>query len=118
MKIEPNYCEVGSALDIIVGKWKPLILLTLIEKDEPVRFNQLHKSIPEISQKVLTKQLRELESENIIMRQVFPEVPPRVEYSMTSYGLTLFPILDAMHKWGEKHQQLKLKDEKPHNNIM
>ncbi|WP_139997097.1 winged helix-turn-helix transcriptional regulator [Paenibacillus paridis] len=102
LDIEPLLCRVEDALSILVGKWKPIILLYLI-KNGTQRFSELKRSIPGITQKMLTNQLRELEEEDIIQRVVYPVVPPRVEYSITEYGSSLQPILDTMHQWGEKH---------------
>ena len=102
MKIEPNLCRVEDALSILVGKWKPVILLYLL-KYGTQRFSELKRNIPGITQKMLTKQLRELEEEDIVERIVYPQVPPKVEYSMTEYGKSLKPILEAMHEWGTKH---------------
>lgn len=82
MNIEPNLCRVEDALEIIVGKWKPIILLHLL-KNGIMRFSDLKRSIPNITQKMLTKNLRELENEDIIERFVYPQVPPKVEYSIT-----------------------------------
>lgn len=72
-----------------------------------MRFSELKRSIPEITQKMLTKQLRELESEDIVKRKVYPQVPPKVEYSITEYGRSLEDILEAMHEWGTKHAMRK-----------
>lgn len=102
--LNPDFCEVNESLDILVGKWKPIILLNLLA-ESPMRFSELKKAIPKITQKMLTKQLRELESQEIIIRKVYAQVPPRVEYSITIYGKTLQPILDAMHEWGLKHKE-------------
>lgn len=102
MNIESNLCRVEDALEIIVGKWKPIILLHLL-KNGTMRFSDLKRSIPNITQKMLTKNLRELENEDIIERFVYPQVPPKVEYSITEYGKELEPLLHAMHKWGVKH---------------
>lgn len=102
MNIEPELCQVGDALDIIVGKWKPTILLHLM-KNGTMRFSELKRSIPEITQKMLTKQLRDLENEDIINRVVYPQVPPKVEYSITEYGRSLEDILGSMHQWGNRH---------------
>ncbi|MFD2045514.1 winged helix-turn-helix transcriptional regulator [Ornithinibacillus salinisoli] len=102
MKIEPELCRVEDALGILVGKWKPIILLHLL-KEGTQRFSELKRSIPDITQKMLTKQLRELEDEDIIERVVYPQVPPKVEYSISEYGKSLEPILAAMHEWGTKH---------------
>jgi DNA-binding HxlR family transcriptional regulator len=95
-------CPVTTTLSVIGGKWKPIILYTIYR--ETKRFSEIKKLIPTISQKMLTQQLRELEADDIILRRVFPVVPPRVEYSLTDYGRTLMPILDAMVAWGEKHK--------------
>ncbi|MFD2627386.1 winged helix-turn-helix transcriptional regulator [Oceanobacillus kapialis] len=102
MEKAPELCRVEDALSILVGKWKPIILLHLLQKGTQ-RFSELKRSMPGITQKMLTKQLRELEEEDIIQRVVYPQVPPKVEYSMTEYGRSLEPILEAMHEWGTKH---------------
>ncbi|SHG28558.1 winged helix-turn-helix transcriptional regulator [Ornithinibacillus halophilus] len=102
MNIEPELCRVEDALGILVGKWKPIILLNLL-KSGTQRFSELKRSMPGITQKMLTKQLRELEEEDIVERTVYPQVPPKVEYSITEYGKSLQPILEAMHEWGTKH---------------
>ena len=107
MKIEPDLCKVEDALGILVGKWKPMILLHLL-KEGTQRFSELKHLLPGITQKMLTKQLRELEEEGIVKREVYPQVPPKVEYSITEYGRTLQPILEAMHEWGMKHYAYKL----------
>ena len=103
----PDLCRVDDALGILVGKWKPIILLHLLHSDK-MRFNELKRNMPGITQKMLTQQLRELEEEDIIARKVYPQVPPKVEYSMTEYGTSLQPILEAMHEWGTKHTLHKL----------
>ncbi|MDW0110872.1 winged helix-turn-helix transcriptional regulator [Sporosarcina aquimarina] len=102
MKDEVSQCRVEEALEIVVGKWKPVIILYLLHEGTK-RFSELKRSMPGITQKMLTKQLRELEEEDIIQRVVYPQVPPKVEYSMTDYGRTLSPILEAMHEWGTQH---------------
>lgn len=107
MKIEPELCRVDDALEILVGKWKPLILLHLL-KEGTQRFSELKRSLPEITQKMLTKQLRELEDEDIVDRKVYAQVPPKVEYSITEYGRSLEPILVKMHEWGLNHQKHKM----------
>lgn len=108
MENKPELCRVEDALNIIVGKWKPLILLTLLWEGTK-RFNELKRSLPGITQKMLTNQLRELENEDIIARKVYAQVPPKVEYSMTEYGKSLEPILVAMHDWGTAHTLHKMK---------
>ncbi|GAA5416084.1 hypothetical protein Pryu01_01116 [Paraliobacillus ryukyuensis] len=98
----PEKCRVEDALGILVGKWKPIIILHLLQQGTK-RFSELKRAMPGITQKMLTKQLRELEDEDIVERVVYPQVPPKVEYSITAYGKTLEPILEAMHEWGTKH---------------
>ncbi|MGM9988054.1 MAG: winged helix-turn-helix transcriptional regulator [Bacillaceae bacterium] len=94
--------RVDVALEIIMGKWKHKIIYLLINH-EVLRFNELKRLVPGITQKMLTTQLRELEHEDIISRKVYPQIPPKVEYSITEYGKSLSPILCAMHRWGEAH---------------
>lgn len=93
-------CPVEAALDVIGNKWKGIILFHLMSGLK--RFNELKRLIPDISQRVLTLQLRELEKDKVIKRKVYPEVPPKVEYSLTELGLSLKPILNALRKWGEQ----------------
>jgi len=101
-----NYgCPVEATLDVIGGKWKGVILYHLLE--ETLRFNELRRIMPEITQRMLTKQLRELETDGLISRTVYPEVPPRVEYSMTDYGRTLAPVVKALRAWGIEHLDTK-----------
>ena len=95
------HCPVEAALDVIGGKWKPLILWAL--GDEVMRFGQLQKELPGVNTKMLTKQLRELEEDGVTRRTVYPEVPPRVEYAMTDFGRTLIPILQALCTWGAQY---------------
>ena len=95
-------CAVTTTLSVIGGKWKPVILNCL--RDTTLRFGELMRMIPGITQKMLTQQLRELEADGIVHREVYAEVPPRVEYSITGYGSSLFPILDAMESWGNTHR--------------
>lgn len=98
-------CPVEITLALIGSKWKILILRELLHGTK--RFNQLLKSINGISQKVLTQQLRSMEKDGLIIRKVYPEVPPKVEYTLTELGLSLKPILDAMYEWGEKYKKIK-----------
>lgn len=95
-------CPVETTLMLIGDKWKVLILRDLMPGTK--RFGELKKSIGSVSQKVLTAQLRDMEEKGLIHRQVYAEVPPRVEYSLTELGNSLKPILDAMVTWGEDYQ--------------
>jgi DNA-binding HxlR family transcriptional regulator len=97
----PYNCPVEAALDVIGGKWKVVILCWL--KEEVHRFGALRRRIPGVSERMLTQQLRELERDGIVHRKVFPEVPPKVEYSLTAFGETLRPLLVLLNGWGEKH---------------
>ncbi len=95
------HCPVEAALDVIGGKWKPLILWHL--DGDVMRFSELQRRIPGVNAKMLTKQLRELEEDGVVLRTVYPEVPPRVEYSITDFGKTLFPIMEALCAWGAQY---------------
>lgn len=97
-----TYCKFETALELLVGKWKPVILLRLFANGV-MRFSELQKAIPDITKKMLTQQLRELEYQDIIHREVYPQVPPKVEYSITSYGQLITPLLQAMNDWGVDH---------------
>lgn len=94
-------CPVEAALEAIGGKWKGVILYHL--QSEPKRFNELRRLIPDVTQRMLTKQLRELETDQIVNRHVYAEVPPRVVYSLTEFGETLTPILAALKDWGVQY---------------
>jgi len=98
-------CNIEVAMEAIDGKWKILILWYL--KDEKKRFNELQKSIYGITQKMLIQKLRDLEKDGIVHREVYPVVPPKVEYSLTEYGKTLKPILKQLYYWGEEHNKRK-----------
>ncbi len=91
-------CGVRDALQIIGGKWKNRILYVIV-LNEPIRFNALRRSLPEISQKMLTQQLRELERDGIVLRESFPEIPPRVEYSITSIGESIGLLYKMINFW-------------------
>ncbi|MGB0944590.1 MAG: winged helix-turn-helix transcriptional regulator [Marinomonas sp.] len=99
-------CPVERALEIIGGKWKGAILYHLLDssnQDTSIRFNELRRIMPNITQRMLTKQLRELEEIKLISRTIHPEVPPRVEYAMTDYGKTLAPVIESLRAWGISH---------------
>jgi len=93
-------CPLQLAINVIGGKWKTIILYNLTDKT--LRFGELKKSIPKITQKMLTQQLRELESDGLVTRVVYPEIPPKVEYSLTKFAEELRPILAQLCKWGSR----------------
>ncbi|MEN2667091.1 winged helix-turn-helix transcriptional regulator [Listeria aquatica] len=92
---------VEATMDVIGGKWKPIILCNL--RYASLRPSDLKRKIPNISQKMLTQQLRELERDNIVSREVYQQVPPKVEYSLSDYGKSLTKVLDILCDWGEAH---------------
>lgn len=101
---DSDHCLAETALKAISGRWKLLILISLF--DEVKRFGQLQRELQGISQKVLTQQLRELELDGLIHREIYPEIPPKVEYSLTAFGETLKPIILEMHQWGIEKDNL------------
>lgn len=101
--VDSDYAA-NVTLGIIEGKWKLLILCHLHNGSK--RFNEFTNLIPGLTHKVLTYQLRELEAHRLVKRKVYPEVPPKVEYSLTEYGESLIPLMDLMNQWGEEHQKL------------
>lgn len=96
-------CAAEKALKMIGGRWKLLIIGELISGVK--RFNELLRSLDGITQKMLTQQLRELEEDGIIHRQIYAQIPPKVEYSLTELGHELLPIIESLHQWGEHHPQ-------------
>ncbi len=101
-KAELPECPVATTVTLIGSKWKLLIIRNLLAR--PWRFNALKKDLDGISQKVLTDSLRSMEEDGLILRTVYPEVPPRVEYSLSSLGESLKPILDSMADWGNAYK--------------
>lgn len=98
-----NYqCEIEVTLEILSGKWKSLIIWNL-HLHEVIRYNEFRRLIPEITQKMLTQQLRNLESNKIVKRKSYNTVPPTVEYSLTEMGMKLIPIMIAMDEWGKDY---------------
>lgn len=104
-KEEMPACPVATTVALIGSKWKLLIMRNLLIR--PWRFNELRKSLDGVSQKVLTDSLRSMESDGIIIRTVYPEVPPRVEYSLSELGESMRPIMDAMYAWGTEYSKNK-----------
>jgi DNA-binding HxlR family transcriptional regulator len=101
MRIED--CHVKTAIDVIGGKWKPIILYAL--KQASLRFGELRRQVPGSTHKVLTEQLRQLEADGIIERNTIPGSPPGTEYTLSSYGETLRPVLQALAEWGMRHRE-------------
>jgi DNA-binding HxlR family transcriptional regulator len=95
---QPILCPVTAMLELIGGKWKPVILYCL--RSDTRRFGEIAARIPQISRKVLTEQLKELEQDGLVVREQFNEIPPRVEYSLTERGKSLSPVLNEMENWG------------------
>ena len=94
-------CFVETTLAVIGGRWKVLLIQQLMVGVK--RFNELHRALAGITHKTLTQQLREMEADGIVSRKVYPQIPPKVEYSLTPLGTTLKPVLVAMHNWAEHH---------------
>ena len=103
-KEEMPACPVATTVALIGSKWKLLIIRNL--RQRPWRFNELKKDLQGVSQKVLTDSLRSLEEDGVIVRTVYPEVPPRVEYALSDLGNSMRPILDSMEQWGRDYQKL------------
>jgi DNA-binding HxlR family transcriptional regulator len=97
-------CGVETTIAVVGGKWKPMILYALLSG--PRRFGELNRLIPGVTQRMLTLQLRELEEDGVIAREVYRQVPPKVEYSLTSFGRTIEPILLLMEQWGEQYANM------------
>ncbi|MBC3536442.1 winged helix-turn-helix transcriptional regulator [Megasphaera hominis] len=100
-KTDLFHCPVEAVLSLISGKYKCIILWHLMEGTQ--RYSELRRFVPQATPKMLTQQLRELEADGIVVRKVYPVVPPKTEYSLTDYGRTLSPIVQAMCDWGKKY---------------
>ncbi len=98
-KLEYSYCKAAPMLDWLGNKWSLVVLLKIYE-DGIVRFNELYRSIPSVSEKVLAQVLKNLVNDGLIRRDLFPDVPPRVEYSLTDLGMSLIPHIKALQQWG------------------
>jgi DNA-binding HxlR family transcriptional regulator len=109
----PYSCGLEAALDIVDGKWKPLILRSL--RREPLRFGELRRAVVGISEKMLIQNLRELEADGVVARKDYREIPPRVEYSLTQFGVTLIEALLPLGQWGMTYLRRieTLKDRSP-----
>lgn len=102
--MSPLPCPAYRVLRLLTGKWKPAILFHL--RTQTLRFGDLRRCLPEVSQKVLTAQLKELESDGVIIRTLHPDVPPRVEYALSPLGVALLPLLQQMHDFALSHADL------------
>lgn len=98
------YCSMELTLQVIGGKWK-LIILHKLGKEGTMRFSEVKRSIPNITQKMLTQQLRELESDGVVRREVYAQVPPKVEYSLTELGESVLPVIGSLCRWGESYAE-------------
>jgi DNA-binding HxlR family transcriptional regulator len=97
-------CAVEGALRLIDGKWKGVVLFHLFEGTH--RFNEIRRRLPNVTQRMLTNQLRELEADGLILRKIYPQVPPKVEYSLSARGRSLEPVIMALKAWGDAHVDL------------
>jgi DNA-binding HxlR family transcriptional regulator len=100
----PNNCPVTHCMNIIGGKWKPIVIYLITMGKN--RFSLLQKAIPDISKQMLVNQLREMEEDNLIERIIYAEIPPRVEYKLSEYGKTVLPIIGVMADWGKADMNL------------
>ncbi|EGB15752.1 transcriptional regulator, HxlR family [Pseudodesulfovibrio mercurii] len=98
------YCSMELTLQVIGGKWKPIIIHRL-GTEGVLRFSEVRRSIPNITQKMLTQQLRELEADGMVRREVYAQVPPKVEYSLTELGESIMPVIGSLCRWGESYAQ-------------
>lgn len=101
----PQTCPVAHCLSMIGGKWKPMILYNIYIGTQ--RFGAMQRAIPNVTKQMLTQHLRELEVDGLITRQIFAEMPPRVEYSLSARGTSILPVIAAMQEWGLKDQGLQ-----------
>ena len=106
METNERRCGVLETIELLGGRYKLLILRVLLYEQRPLRFGVLRRKIPNVSQKTLTRNLRELESSGLLTRKVYAEVPPRVEYELTESGRDLMPVFLSMKDWGEKYLEL------------
>jgi DNA-binding HxlR family transcriptional regulator len=117
MKKDPGLFSFVVTIDTIVGKWKVPIISSLLNS-EVLRFNELRRLMPDITQRMLTLHLRELEEQDIVKRVIYPQIPPKVEYSITEYGKSLEPIIKSIASWGASHlKHMRAKDPNQHQEI-
>ncbi|MGK5547430.1 winged helix-turn-helix transcriptional regulator [Streptomyces sp. URMC 127] len=100
----PYFCGIDAAMDVVAGKWKPLILWEL-HAFGARRFAELRRGLPGVTEKMLTQHLREMEEDGLIHREVYPQVPPKVEYSLTEHGVSLNTALAALGEWGTERMR-------------
>lgn len=103
-------CPVTATMQVLGGKWKA-ILINAIYHTSPARFGELKRSVKGITQSMLTQQLRELEDDGLIKRKIYAEIPPKVEYTLTEFGLTLSPIMLSMAEWGKEYRMKNQKEQ-------
>ncbi len=101
-EVQPTGCAMATALAVVGGKWKGIILYHL--REDKKRFNELMRLMPHITQRMLTRQLRELELDGVVLRTVYPQVPPKVEYTLTPLGQTLAPVIQVLTDWGRWYE--------------
>lgn len=109
MARRPSKCPAEATLSVIGGRWKTVLLYHLFQGTK--RFSELQRAIDGITQKMLTQHLREMERDGLVHREVYPLVPPKVEYSLTPLGMSLRPVIDAMCEWGSRYQDGKLEQD-------
>lgn len=113
-KLDYEYCKAAPMLEWMGNKWA-LVVLLKISENEPVRFSELYRAIPAISEKVLSQVLRQLYTDGILDRQLYPDVPPRVEYSVSDFGKTLLPLVQNLIDWGRDNFDTIIKNRRDRN---
>ena len=112
--VQGNYrCHFELTLQLIGGKWK-LLVIYFLSLQEVIRFSQLRRSLPEISERMLVRQLRELEEDGLVHRKVYGTVPPRVDYSLTPLGVSLVPIMESLKAWGNMYEKSRSQTDPDH----
>lgn len=110
-KLDYGYCKAAPMLEWLGNKWA-LVVLVKISENGPVRFNELYRTIPSVSEKVLSQVLKQLVTDGIIHRELYPDVPPRVEYYVTDFGRTLLPHVEALINWGRDNFEQLMQNRK------